>query len=276
MKKKTETKNGVCKICKKKEAVDIHHKDENHKNNAKKNLQPVCTLCHAKIHGISPKKSEMRRLVTLYTRTVKARIAIEHQVRAFGNIEMVVPKYFLELQQSLDKKCDEYEKEIKNLLKSGDYPIWDWLKSVKGVSHLLSAKLIAYIDIANTPTVSALWSYCGQAPGQRLKKGQKANWNPDLKSYVYQLGDSFVKQSKKKDSIYGKAYVESKKMYEQREDLNKCQRHRYAMKRARKLFLSHLWETWRKLENLPVTEPYILGKGHHEHKIEVKCRVDNK
>jgi hypothetical protein len=38
---------------------------------------------------------------------------------------------------------------------------WPWLSSVKGVGHLLAARLLSRLDIARAKTPSAFWAYCG-------------------------------------------------------------------------------------------------------------------
>lgn len=60
-----------CQKCKKNEATDVHHKDKNHKNNKKTNLQFICAICHSKIHKTEPSKSKLKRLVVNYDKTQK-------------------------------------------------------------------------------------------------------------------------------------------------------------------------------------------------------------
>ena len=50
-------KNNIkCNMCKKNNAVLIHHIDENIKNNDEKNWKALCVSCHRKIHKIIPKQ----------------------------------------------------------------------------------------------------------------------------------------------------------------------------------------------------------------------------
>jgi len=219
---KEKRTNQICEICKEKPSEHIHHKDENHKNNAVENLQHVCTLCHSKIHNIEPRYSEIRKLITFYSRTQKARCAIENQIRGLSRIELEIPEYFNQLLLQIGKQEKLYSKEIKKLLENGNedhlkydiqysfvsFPIYSWLKNIKGISHLLAGKLIALIDIEKTPMVSSLWCYAGQTPNSKKVKGQKANWNQELKKVCYQISDSFVKQrTPKYREIYDKEKV---------------------------------------------------------------------
>lgn len=40
----------TCELCGKSGKMDVHHKDENYKNNEVENLQVLCRSCHMKIH----------------------------------------------------------------------------------------------------------------------------------------------------------------------------------------------------------------------------------
>jgi hypothetical protein len=40
---------------------------------------------------------------------------------------------------------------------------WPWLSSVKGVGHLLAARLLSRLDVARAKSPSAFWAYCGLA-----------------------------------------------------------------------------------------------------------------
>lgn len=206
-----------CEICKLKEYEHIHHKDLNHKNNKKENLQYLCTLCHAKIHGIEPRRSELKDKVVLLNRYQKRRIVVENLIRGFGRIEMKVPDEFEEESKKLRKIEKEIAKEIKDMLIGNRYhqdndnqnisvpfPIYSWLKTIKGIGPLHSAKLIAYIDMDKTPTVSALWAYCGLTPDSKKTKGKKANWNQQLKMYCFQISESFIKSKSSYKKIYDK------------------------------------------------------------------------
>jgi hypothetical protein len=44
-----------------------------------------------------------------------------------------------------------------------DHPAWPWLDGVKGIGHLLAARLLSRLDITRARTPSAFWAYCGLA-----------------------------------------------------------------------------------------------------------------
>ncbi len=280
-----ETVNKVCQECNKNKATDEHHKDGNHKNDEESNKRYLCTLCHAKIHNISPKKSELKHLVIFRDRAIKIRNALDNQTRGFGRIEYVVPESWNNESELWNNKIKDYEKQIKKLLKSGSYPIWDkYLKSTKGISFVTASKLIAYIDIFNTPTISALWRYCGldathikRTNGMSQAEAKKFG-NPYLKKELMGiLADSFIKQ---RTPIYRKIYDKEKARQLEFHKQGLCERcnklklnkkaghsDMRAKRKSVKIFLSHFWTEWRTLEGLEVSEPYIIGKGMHSHKI---------
>jgi hypothetical protein len=191
---KESTNSLKCSLCSS-EAHHIHHIDLDNKNQASKNLQPLCTACHSKIHGIEARISEIKRLVILLNRTQKARIAIGNQVRAFQRIELTIPQNFQNLVGVLEEQEKAYEKEIKKIVENGNYPSSKWLLEIKGIKHVLAAKLLAYIDFSRTLGVGKLWAYAGLTPNSKKAKGKTANWNQELRMICCgQIADSFIKQ----------------------------------------------------------------------------------
>lgn len=197
-KKKAAAKKPVmCKICKEREAHHIHHKDGNHKNNKKANRQPACTLCHGIEHGISPNVSELRFQVTQYERVQQLRIMIGNNILSYDRIDLIVPPELQAKQKEFEGLEKVYAKAVVNVVRNGSpHPkVRDWLLGIKGISGLLTAKLLALIDPAKMPTVSSLWHYAGYGgPDDVRKKGKKSAWNHSLKKAIYQVGDSFIKQ----------------------------------------------------------------------------------
>jgi hypothetical protein len=43
------------------------------------------------------------------------------------------------------------------------HPAWPWLEGVRGIGHLLAARLLSRLDITRARTPSAFWAYCGLA-----------------------------------------------------------------------------------------------------------------
>lgn len=149
----------------------------------------------------------------------------------------------------------------------------EYLSKIKGIGPILSSGLIAWLSpIERFPNISKLWAYCGLAPNQKRQKGKKLGYNPRLKTFMWKIASSFEKQNAK-TSRYRRIYTEKKNEYLNREDLQKAIKQKVkgaklhvrlmAMRYTEKRFLADLWIVWRKLENLPVTEPYsIVVQGH--------------
>ena len=311
-----------CKKCKDREATDEHHtkfNKETGKSDKSSPVQNLCCLCHCKIHGMNPRKGELRRLVVLLTRTQKAKIGIDNQIRSFSRIELIVPDYMIKISKDLEKEIKDYDKKISNLLESKNhskcenqthtvpasnkvgrkhnnfenhnlnvpaYPIWKWMKGIKGISIRLGSKIISMIDINKTPMISSLWQFTGQTPESKLQKGKKIKFNPELKSYMYQLGDSFIISKSPYKKIYDKEkkrqieLMDSPKLNEkltktkrrgsQKKDENQAlpasppknlmHCHLRAKRKMIKEFLKDLYKKWRKLEGLEITKPYKNGK----------------
>lgn len=95
--------------------------------------------------------------------------------------------------------------------------------------------------------------------------GYQSNWNDKLKVLAWKAGTSFVKQPAAK-SKYRKLYDKIKKQEHKQHPkkikvktktlYNDGHLHNRAMRKVVKIFLAHLWQTWRRQEGLEVTEPY--------------------
>lgn len=228
---KKDINKSICELCNVRKATHEHHTIfdiTTNKSDKTSPIQNLCALCHAKVHGISPNISELRMLVQEFNRVQKTRIIYDNSMRGFSYIEMKTPEFFQQQSDNLNDYEKVLSKKIKLLLdgshvpvdnqdenaskqmgetiiavynqKPPVFPIYNWLKQIKGISHLLSAQLIAYIDINKFRQVASLWHYCGmhvnnethQAP--KRSKGNKIDWNPTMRMICYKISDSFIKQ----------------------------------------------------------------------------------
>ena len=177
------------------------------------------------------------------------------------------------------------EENLKSVRKSmieygeGVGPIWEWTTSIKGLkAGSMAAQLLAQIDdIGKFDTVSKLWAFSGWAvkDGKRQwpKKGQKSPYNRTLKSIGYLIGDQFIKQQ---TPLYVDEYYKEKdrlrRLYPEPVKTDgpwptkytDSHIHRMARRKMIKMFLQHLWVTWRGMEGLSMSLPWILreGSGH--------------
>jgi len=165
-------------------------------------------------------------------------------------------------------------------------PVWDWITSIRGLKEGgLAAQLLAQIDdISKAPTVSSLWRFCGQAvidgKAERNKAGELSHFNRRLKSVCWLISDQFIKQQTPGyvDIYYSEKarlrelYPEKIKGDNGKWKYNDGHLHNMAKRKAVKVFLQHLWLTWRELEELPISLPYsidILGHSKYIDKFSI-------
>ncbi len=184
------------------------------------------------------KKPEVRFLVEAYYRMQEQRIRFAHQMRTM--------KEFGEPNTLLDwmfKQSHTLEKQVTGALDaySTSNSVGEWLRSIPGVGPVITAGLMAHLDIApwrcnnvalkgkkNLPCTAekgACTDTCGHEPiryaGQwhtfaglnpRIvwEKKTRRPWNTPLKTLCFKLGESFVKVQNHKDDFYGTIFVERK------------------------------------------------------------------
>jgi len=127
------------------------------------------------------------------------------------------------------------------------------------------AKKLHPIDscpICNNETIPVL---------QKRTPGYQSNWNDRLKVLAWKASTSFVKQKAEK-SKYRKLYEQIKKqerLDHPKKIVNKGKTmyndghiNNRTIRKISKIFLAHLWQTWRRQQGLEATEPYakqLLG-----------------
>lgn len=206
-----------------------------------------------------------------------------------------------ELEANTEK---EYERIIWREIK--DLPIIkDWLSRVRGIGKRLSGLLVANIlDISRFATAGKLWAYAGLhvKDGKAVKraKGEKANWNAELKTTCWKIAQSFVKAGGPYRELYDnyKKYLVARELRNgsiiwksdgsgkvevayapklviiddieipKRPEWTLGRINNMALRRTVKLFLSNLWEVWREMEGLEVRPPYAIEKLGHENVID--------
>lgn len=172
-----------------------------------------------------------------------------------------------------------------------------YMRSVVGIGPVISAGLLAHIDIAKAPTVGHIWTFAGLNPTSKWEKGEKRPHNTRLKTLCYHAGECFIKFSGRDDCYYGKIYIERKAYEVARNEsgenkdlaasllakftsdtesrkhllngvLPPAQIHARARRYAIKMFLSHMHSHWYNLHHgvdMPPS-PYpiaILGHAHY-------------
>ena len=84
------------------------------------------------------------------------------------------------------------------------------MRETVGIGPVISAGLLAHIDIEKAPTVGHIWRFAGLDPTVKWEKGKKRPWNAGLKTLCWKAGQSFMKLSGREDCYYGGVYRERK------------------------------------------------------------------
>lgn len=211
----------------------------------------------------------LRVLVDLRDRTLqKSRIGFSNRLSAIARGADQSDSDSQAILERWQTRFDELEKEADSDIRAlcDGVEIIEHMTVIKGIGALLAAKVVSMIDIERAGTVSALWRYAGYAvmDGERERptKGEKLHYNKRLKTTCYLVATSFLRSG----SPYRKIYDTAREYYAaNRPDWTKLHCHEAALRKMIKLWLSHLWLTWRTLEGLPVSNPYVHEKLGHEH-----------
>ena len=215
--------------------------------------------------------NDLRALVDFRTQIQKQRIAISNRIDALArevdNAEQTTSALWERWHDELRGIEMRIDYDIQD--NTDDHPIIALMCEVKGVGKLLAAQVVAHVDISRAPHVSSLWRYAGygvNSDGERdrLQKGIKAPYNKGLKTICWKIATSFMRSNSPYRAIYDKA----KERYErERPEWTKLHIHNAATRKMTKIWLQHLWLTWRELEGLPVNDPYVFGNPAHTHYI---------
>ena len=235
---------------------------------------------------------EARYLVDAYYMMQENRKAASNQVRSLG--EAAEPNSVLvwladnqsTLEKQVQRALDKY---------TDSQPLSIWAKSICGIGPVISAGLLAHIDIEKCGNAHNIWSFAGLDPARTWEKGQKRPWNANLKTLCWKIGESFVKVSGNDADFYGKWYLKRKDIEAHNNERGlfadqaaaKLERfniaksteaykhysagklppahiHARAKRWAVMLFLSHYYEVGRVSLGLPVMRPYAFNVLKHD------------
>ena len=242
--------------------------------------------------------AEARYLVDAYYQMQRDRIRAAHQRRTLALAEE--PN---EVVDWLEANTGVLERNIKSALGAFRQasPVGRWAESICGVGPVISAGLLAQINIEKAPTVGHIWRFAGLDPTVVWAKGQKRPWNGALKRLCWIIGESFVKVQAHDEDVYGKLYAARKVIEEAKNAagafreqaerslatkrwrdetttraayeagrLPQARLHLRAERWAVKIFLSH-WQHVAYFHRFRVhpPKPYVLAQLGHAHEIQV-------
>lgn len=238
--------------------------------------------------------TEVRFLVDMYYMMQENRKRADSQARSLGENEEphMVLNFFA-------YQFDVLESQLKRALDkfTDAHPVGGWLRGITGIGPVISAGLLAHIDIEKAPTVGHIWRYAGLDPTQKWEKGQIRPWNASLKRLCWIIGECFVKVSNNEKDFYGKIWARRKELetknneaglYKEQAEaiLKKVPNHKQkaiyakgilppghihmrAQRYAVKLFLSHLHrEMYLQHYKKEPPLPYPIAHLGHAHFIE--------
>jgi len=214
--------------------------------------KPIETHTVSASHGISETQSVRASQVKIETHSFPA---LSPLIKQIENLIWFHNKLY-ETEKELYKRLDAWSR--KHSLRT------EYLNHVKGIGPVLASGIIAWLEepIKKANHVSQIWSYCGLAPGQERKRGEKTNYNPKLKTFAWKIGESFIKFKCFGRKLYDSFKEQAKQKHP---DWTKLHIHNYARRKVVKLFIASVWEVWRKMNNLPTTKPYPIDfLGHKE------------
>jgi hypothetical protein len=196
----------------------------------------------------------------------------------FSKIENLIWLYnnLLNTEKELYKRLDA---------RSRNHPLREnFLNKEKGIGPVLASGIIAWLSepILKADYCSDIWAYCGLAPGQERKEGKPCGYNPRLKSFCWKIGESFIKFKCFGRKLYEDFKKQAKEKHPQEIEVDgkkkwtKGHIHNWARRKVVKLFIASVWEVWREMNNLPVTEPYPIEYMGHKHKILPEDWIEKK
>jgi len=153
--------------------------------------------------------------------------------------------YFKDQERAAKKRLSHLVRET---------PEWKaFLKDAPGCGEVLAGHLLSRVRIDIADTVSSLWKFFGYDPGNAAGvKGRNPGLGKERAPFYASLSISVCTR---KSSPYRKIYDSYKAR-----DIS----HGGSVKRVIKLWISHLWATWREYEGLEVTEPYAINHLGHD------------
>ena len=246
---------------------------------------------------VSFDQRSVRDLVSTYYRLQDDRIALAAQAR---ELEKAGSPH--ELVEFLSDNLGYMESALKAPLQrfAESYEVGQWALSQYGIGPVITAGLIAHIDITKAPTAGSIWRYAGLDPTSKWNKGEKRPFNAELKVLSWKIGQSFMKFSGRDQCFYGKLYLQDKERrialnesgaYADRAKeildsknwkVNKSSTHlksghlppaqidAQARRFAVKIFLSHFHAVWYETHHgKPAPRTYTIAHMDHVHEIEI-------
>lgn len=251
------------------------------------------------IEGIDFNKVEEKKEKKTYGKKYTDQKLFELFQKLLEDLKITQEEYdYVMKSWNLVKESEKLENKYKEAMQEfiNDEPVYyNFLSKIKGIGEVLSTNLIKeFGSCENYGTVSKLWCHTGNhvtdmgiAPKKR--KGAEINYSPRLRTLTWKISDCLMKLNKgiyrktydiekakqlareykpgELEKIYGKPY-KSKEVH-----LRKGHAHNRALRKMRKLFLSHYWACARETAGLDTRELYVKEKLGHKNIITWKQAI---
>lgn len=247
--------------------------------------------------------AEARYLVDLYYSLQDYRIQAGHQVRQADQAEE--PDSMLSVVFGVMRSLED---EVAWALGrfAEDSPLGSWALQMRGVGPVLTAGLLAHIDVNKASSPSSVWRFAGLDPTSKWGKGEKRPWNARLKVLCWKLGESWKRFSgpsadlSAENALYCRLYRERKALEVERNEagafaelaarsleernirdadlkatyeagrLPPGRLDLRATRYATKIFLSHYWQVAYEIETgEKAPDPWAIAHGGHVDRIEI-------
>jgi hypothetical protein len=129
-------------------------------------------------------------IVRAYYQFQQPRIAFNAQAkeaRALGHSDLI-PMHFMVQSRRLETQARAILGEW-----AAEFTAGQWLQRQYGIGPVISAGLLAHLDITRAPAASHFWSFAGSNPEMVWNKGERRPFNAELKSLCWRMVDVFVK-----------------------------------------------------------------------------------
>jgi hypothetical protein len=249
-------------------------------------------------------RREAKFLVRTYYQFQQSRLAATSRIREAAKVDEP-----MELLTWSRDNAITVEKDIKAALDvyAKQWRMGLWMQGICGIGPVISAGMLALLDIRRRPTVGHWWRHAGLDPTVTWGKGELRPWNATLKVLCYHAGECFFRTKNHDSSFYGKLFdvrkereiklneegkfadqaafaakkvgksTDAYKSYSKGK-LPKAHIHARARRWTAKLFLSHLHTMWyREYYEADPPFPFVFVHcdGDHRHYIappEVELR----
>jgi len=256
---------------------------------ALRNTDLLCPTNHMREHGNyrarDKQMSELKQLMDDRRQILKLQTKINNQIlacqRGTDTARHETIDFLGEQLKGVNKKLGQMDRAVAKHIRGIDEPLAKAALALKGVGELTVATCLVYIEIPRARHASSLWKYVGldTASHERYQKGVASGGNKTLRTMLYTMADSQVKQHGPYREIYDNTkhrLAHSEKITKSRnrqgnlvevpwKDTMASHRDGAAKRAIMKHFLADYWYVGRTLMGLgtsPIYAEAILGMSH--------------